>query len=87
MGKARSIEIHFPVAVEFPPGFERTLDALVDMVCEAYELKHPDRTMWPAGYGAKPIWNEPQEPTFDDSIYYIEVAEREANEKELKRRG
>jgi hypothetical protein len=87
MSKLQKIEISFPVAVELPPGWERALDALVDMVCERYEEAHPGRTMWPAGYGSKPIWREPQEPEWDDSVYLIEVAEREAHPKELERRA
>lgn len=87
MSKLQKIEIAFPVGVNLPPGFERTLDALIGMVCEAYEEAHPDRVMWPAGQGSKPIWREPAEPDFDDSVYFIEVAEREAYPKELERRA
>lgn len=86
MSKLRAIEITFPVEVELPPGFERVLDALVDMVCEKYEAEHPDRTMWPAGIGGKPIWRESEEPDFDMSVLAIDVAEREAFPKEIERR-
>ena len=86
MNKLQKIEIVFPVGVELPPGWERVLDALVDMVCEAYEQQNPTRVMWPAGQGSKPIWREPQEPDWDDSVYFIDVAEREAYPKELERR-
>ena len=34
MEKTRIIEITFPVGVNFPPGFEQTLDALINMVCK-----------------------------------------------------
>ncbi len=84
--KITQIEIIFPVPVELPPGFVQALDRLVNMVCENYEAANPTRSMWPAGQGAKPIWNEPEEPTFDVSILHIEVAEREAHPKELRRR-
>mgnify|MGYP001558516749 CR=1 FL=1 len=85
--KRRRIEIDFPVKVEFPPGFLKTLVALIDMICEKYEEEHPNRLMWPAGMGDKPIWQEPLEPTFDSSILYIEVYEREINEKERIQRN
>jgi len=84
--KILKIEIPFPVFVELPPGFEQTLDALVGMVCKAYEKENPDRVMWPAGIGAKPIWREPEEPQFDSSILEISVEEREASEREINRR-
>lgn len=76
--KIRKIEIDFPFMVELPPGFDRALSEFVNLVCERYEEQHPDRVMWPAGHGSKPLWREPEEPEFDDSIYHIDVAEREA---------
>lgn len=86
MSKLFKVEISFPVGVDLPPGWDRALDALIGMVCEAYEEQHPDRVMWPAGQGSKPLWREPMEPEFDDSVYFIEVAEREAYPKEIARR-
>lgn len=86
VSKTKTIEISFPIPVNFPPGFERALDALINMICEAYERENPTRVMWPAGCGCKPIWMGMNEPEFDDSTFVIEVAEREATEKELKRR-
>ena len=77
MNKITSIEITFPVPVELPDGWERALDALVGIVCGFYEREHPDRVMWPAGCGAKPEWHEPDEPTFDTSVFSIQVSERE----------
>lgn len=87
MSKIAAIEIAFPMPVELPPGFEQTLDSLIGMVCKLYEQQHPDRSMWAAGIGAKPIWREPEEPTFDTSVLHIDVAEREASEREIKRRA
>jgi hypothetical protein len=84
--KVSKIEVVFPIPVEFPPGFLQTLDALVNMICEKYEAENPGRVMWCFGQGAKLIWREPEEPVFDDSIFQIEVAEREASPKELKRK-
>jgi hypothetical protein len=86
MGKLQKIEVIFPVPVDLPAGWERVLDGLVEMVCEMYEAENPDRTMWPAGMGSKPIWREPEEPNFDDNVYCVEVAEREAYPKEIERR-
>ena len=77
MGKIRALEISFPTPIELPDGFDQTLSALVEMACRKYEEENPTRVMWPAGHGDKPIYNEPNEPTFDDAVYHIEVAERE----------
>ena len=85
--KLRVIEIAFPVEVELPDGFESLLYAVVDLVCKKYEAANPLRVMWPAGYGHKPLWREPEEPDFDPSVYFIDVAEREASERELARRA
>ena len=75
--KINQIEIVFPVPVDFPEGFEQELSQLVDTVCKKYESENPDRLMWPAGHGSKLLWREPEEPDFDDSVYQIDVAERE----------
>lgn len=91
--KINRIEISFPVGIEFPAGFDQALDALVNMVCKAYEAQNPTRVMWPAGAGSKPKFSvadsiflgkapdadapDAGEPTFDDSVYEISVAERE----------
>jgi hypothetical protein len=82
------IEINFPVPVEFPDGWEQTLDTLVNMICEKYENEHPERTMWPAGHGSKMLTNPyyTDDLKFDESVYSIDVAEREASEREIERR-
>lgn len=75
--KVRKIEIEFPFKVELPPGFIRALSEFVNLICEKYQVENPDRVMWPAGQGSKPLWREPEEPEFDDDIFHIEIAERE----------
>lgn len=75
--RTHKIEIVFPVGIDFPDGFEQALDSLINMVCEQYQRENPTQVMWTSGHGSMPIWNEPHEPTFDDSVYQIEVAERE----------
>ena len=92
-GMTNKIEIVFPVPVEFPDGFERRLNELIDTVCKKYEAEHPDRAMWPSGFGFRPNWskadasflgmaadeNAPEsgETTFDETVYHVGVAERE----------
>ena len=75
------IQIDFPCEVDFPDGFERELDALINKVCKKYEKENPTRTMWPSGQGSMPVGNwmlgGPDPVDFDDTIYYIEVAERD----------
>ncbi len=77
MSKIKRIEISFPVEIELPDGFEQALSALVGIVCSQYQKENPTRVMWTAGHGSKPLWNEPNEPDFDDSVYVIDVSERE----------
>ena len=90
--KIRKIEIEFPLLVELPPGFEQALDRLVDTVCKKYEQENPMRVMWPAGHGNKPIFSQADlaflgkppnpdapkkgEPTWEEHVYQIDVAER-----------
>lgn len=92
--KIQAIEITFPVPVELPEGFEKTLSCFVGMVCKKYEKENPTRTMWPAGQGFKPTFipmTQEQEKErgmeFDETTYVIEVFEREAHESEVERRS
>ena len=89
----KKIEIDFPVPVELSDGFQQSLDELLTTVCKKYEADNPKRVMWPFGHGSKPthipLTQEDEKKRgceFDDSVYYIEVAEREGHENELKRR-
>lgn len=91
--KITSIEISFGAAVTLPDGWERALDGLIGMVCEQYQRENPTRVMWPAGAGSKPRWSQRDaaflgvaaasdapadgDPTFDDSVYFVDCAERE----------
>jgi len=78
------IEVSFPVDMKFSDDFQEKLHGLLADECNRYEKEHPDRAMWVFAYGDKPLWNEPHEPTFDESVLNIEIAEREryADEKE-----
>ena len=93
MSKLQGIEISFPVPVSIPDGFERALEALVEMVCKQYERENPTQVMWTAGFGSKPRWSkadaaflgvatdgdapESGEPEWDDSVFTISCSERE----------
>lgn len=96
----RAIEITFPVDVTLTPDHHRRINMILNELCEEYKLAHPDRVMWPAGFGSKPRWSradlrfmgkpddpsapEAGEPSFDDATYSIEVSEREAHPDENK---
>lgn len=77
MKKVSTIEIVFDQPIEVPEVFESVMDALIRNICKEYEKLNPTRIMWPSGGGCKPIWNEPHEPTWDESVLQISVSERE----------
>lgn len=84
------ILITFPVDVEFTSAQLQQLDQAVGNICSTYEQQNPGRIMWPFGHGAlmtkNPFFlveNEPME--YDEDCYHIEVAEREADNEELKK--
>lgn len=82
MSKIHAIKIIFPVSVEPPEGFCQALDGLIGMICKKYQAENPDRVMWPASSGSKPLFNpytvgDDDPLPFDDSIYQIECSERE----------
>lgn len=85
MSKTSAIEITFPVGVDLPNDWCRRLDELLSEVCQAYEAQHRDRVMWPFGHGQKitymPMTRAEEEAgfgmQFDDSVYAVEISERE----------
>ena len=87
MAKIVQIEISFPVGIEIERERLWELDEVLTKICRDYEAKNPGRIMWPFGHGAKmlvhPMKLSDDEPIpFDDSVYSIEIAEREAYEGE-----
>lgn len=92
-GGVSKLEVSFPCEVELTYRVQRQLTELVDEMCKRYERTHPGRVMWPMGVGNKVNWSkadaaflgrtaepdapESGEPTYDDSVFCIEVAERE----------
>ena len=91
--KISRVQIDFPLPVALPEHWERGLCALTDEVCSQYEAEHPDRIMWPAGIGSLithlPMTRADEEERgieFDDSVFAIEVAAREAYAPEIERR-
>lgn len=78
----KHIEVDFAVPVIMTPMIQRQLDEIVNRMARATET---DKMVhWAAGSGSKPIWNEPNEPTFDNSVYHIETCARERYESERK---
>lgn len=77
--KIQKIQVNFPVPVELPPGFEHTLVCLIDMVCGAYEVANPGRTMWPITVGTDVTVDCPDESKIGNAVFQIGVAERKAH--------
>lgn len=74
------IEVTFAVPVELTEEEQRSIVAVARRAARRSET--PEIVHWPAGIGCKPIWNEPQEPTFDDSVFCVECFARERYESE-----
>jgi hypothetical protein len=79
--KISKIEVSFPVPVIMPAKSHQKIADCIDNICKLYEIQNPTRVMWPFGFGSKPkyIWEaiDDGEQVYDDSVFYIEVAERE----------
>lgn len=82
-GETYQIKITFPVGVDLTREDQESLIEIADKICKRYEAQNPDRVMWPAGVGDEPvdIWGD--EPKFDDSVFSIDVAERERYESDF----
>lgn len=95
MTKTSAIEITFPVPVELSNKFCQCLDELLGEVCREYEAQHRDRVMWPFGHGNKitymPMTRAEEQAgfhmQFDDSVYAVEINERERFDTEPYERG
>ena len=90
------IEVNFARPVELTQGEMRAIHEIVGNAARRTET--PEFVHWAAGTGSKPNWSktdckifgyEPTpdspdsgEPTFDDSVYYIETATRERYDSE-----
>lgn len=83
MNTTCQIVIDFPTGIELPQAAERELVGFVEHLCKHYEKAHPGRVMWAFGIGAYPLHiplmaDDPRPMEFDDSVFHIEVSEREA---------
>ena len=79
--KINEISISFPVGVSLTREDEIALHDVAVAICARYKAANPDRTMWPAGVGSRPLNimtcgdDEPLE--FDDNCFSIDCSERE----------
>ena len=89
--KISKIEVSFARPVDLTDGEMYTIHNIVDDACRRTET--PEFVHWAAGTGCKPNWSHTDcialgmtptkdsplsgEPTWDDSVYYIETATRE----------
>lgn len=83
MSPIRQIVIDFPVGIELPQAAERELVGFVEDLCKHFEKAQPGRVMWAFGIGAYPVHipltdDDPRPMEFDEAVFHIEVAEREA---------
>lgn len=79
--RIRRIEVNFAAPVELSDEQARAVHEIVSDLCAATET--PETVHWPSSVGSKPLWREPLEPTWDDSVYYIATCARERQASEL----
>jgi hypothetical protein len=78
--EVRAIEIQFARPVLITLSVQRILVDLVNEMARATET--PEFIHWAAGSGSKPLWREPEEPEWDDTIFHIETFSRERYDTE-----
>jgi hypothetical protein len=74
------IEVQFAVPVELTDREMQDIHRIVNNA--ARRSQTPELIHWAAGTGSKPIWRKPQEPEWDDSVFFIECCARERYETE-----
>lgn len=80
MNTIRRIEVNFAVPTPITDDQMRAIHEIVGDMCDATETA--EMVHWPAGAGSKPLWREPLEPEWDDSVYCITTCARERYETE-----
>jgi hypothetical protein len=94
--KTTKIEVNFAIPVELTSGEMQAIDEIANDAARRTET--PELIHWAAGCGAKPNWSktdckalgleptadspETGEPTWDDSVFYVETCARERYETE-----
>lgn len=76
----KRIEVQFGIPVELTGEEMRQLQQIVNAAARRSET--PTIVHWAAGCGSKSLWREPEEPDWDDSIFFIECCARERYESE-----
>lgn len=74
------IEVQFAVPVELTDAEQQTLFDLIRCIARRTETK--DMVHWASGIGSKPLWREPEEPGWDDSVLCITTSARERYDTE-----
>jgi hypothetical protein len=80
MSKITRIEVHFGVPVELTDREEQDIFRIANNA--ARRSQTTDLVHWAAGCGSKPHWREPEEPDWDDSIFFIDCFARERYDTE-----
>ena len=78
--KIQRIEVQFGVPVELTDREQQDIHRIVNNA--ARRSQTPELVHWAAGCGSKPLWREPLEPNWDDSVFFIECCARERYETE-----
>lgn len=78
--KIQRIEVQFSIPVEMTNEEQQKLVQFIGNITRRSET--PNIVHWPAGIGSKPLWREPQEPNWDDLVFFIDCCARERYENE-----
>lgn len=72
----RAMAFSFAIPIYLTQEQQRRLHLLLDEVVRAPWNQPVSGVHWLAGWGAKPQWREPEEPTFDDTVLTGETCAR-----------
>lgn len=73
--KISCIEVRFGVPVELTTREMQDIHRIVNNA--ARRSQTVDLVHWAAGTGSKPTWRDPEDPEWDDSVFFIECCARE----------
>ena len=77
------VELDFCLPVELTDDEQKALQILVKRICDRH---CPEGWVyWASGIGSRPIWQEPEEPDFDHTVFSISTCVRKAYPSEILR--
>lgn len=73
--KRQKIFIEFPYPVELTDSIEKKIYYTISSFCAKHSKELVGKKLFVSSCGSMPIYKEPEEPDFNDSILHVDIKE------------